>query len=390
MLHFVVYAFEVGSLSHPYFLFDILRFKKIKNFFSPRSFFGTDMDNPPQKILVIDDDISILQVMQMRLELLGYGVVTCQDPEEAISVFEQDNFSAVLTDQRMNGVKGSDLIDTIHYRDPHVPIIIMTAFGTVEDAVDSVRKGAYTYLEKPVDAKELELHIKRALEKRAMEQRLARERQTWVKVLGSLGAALVLLNSDRTVAWMNSIAQDLFGADDYSQGRPCTEIIPQGSLPCAECPVEKALSSGTVQSIEHHNQTTNKWFLVTVTPIEDLQGNIVQAAELTLDITKIKQAQDIVLKQERIKGALEMAGTAAHELNQPMQAVLGWGELLKNRLSIEDPNYHTLESICLQIEKLGVLTSKISNVTNYVTKDYPGTQRIIDLDRASAQQKDAF
>ena len=89
---------------------------------------------PPQ-ILLVDDDHNILQVMQIRLKLMGYRVVTCIDPQEALSVFEQGNFSIVLTDQRMESLRGSDLVNEIHLKDPHVPIIIMTAYGTVEDAV---------------------------------------------------------------------------------------------------------------------------------------------------------------------------------------------------------------------------------------------------------------
>ena len=341
---------------------------------------------PPQ-ILVVDDDRDILQVMQIRLRLMGYRVVACMDPHEALSFFEQGNFSLVLTDQRMEGLRGSDLIRKIHLRDPHVPIILMTAYGTVKDAVKSVRQGAYTYLEKPVDNQELELHIKRALEKGATEQRLTQERYTWERVAESMRAALLLLNSDRTVVWMNSIAQDLYKVEDFSQGQLCTEIIPQDSLPCAHCPAKVALSSGKTQSVEHHNPTTDRWLLVTAIPIQDLQGNIVQAAELALDITEIKQAQDVLLKQERLKGVFEMAGSAAHELTQPMQSILGWGELLKNRVSENDPNFRILQSICQEIEKLGDLITKISNVTRYVTRKYPGNSNIIDLDKASTVRK---
>ena len=346
------------------------------------------MDNvaSPQ-ILVVDDDHDILQVMQIRLKLMGYRVVTCRYPKDALSVFEQGNFSLVLSDQYMEGLKGSDLLREIHLRDPYVPIIIMTAYGTVEDAVESVKQGAYTYLEKPVDTQKLELHIKRALENRAMEQKLTQERCTWERAAKSMRAALLLLNSDCTVVWINSIAQDLYKIKDFPQGRRCTEIISQDCLPCAHCPAKTALSSGKIRSTEHQNQTTNRWFLVTAVPILDLQENIVQVAELALDITEIKKAQDVILEQERLKGAFEMAGSAAHELSQPMQSILGYGELLKNSVSESDPNFGILQSIYQNIEKLGDLITKISNVTRYVTMDYPGDTNIIDLDKAYTERK---
>lgn len=339
------------------------------------------------QILVVDDDRDILQLMQIRLKLMGYRVVTCMYPKDAVSVFEQGNFSLVLSDQYMEGMKGSDLLKEIHLRDPYVPIIIMTAYGTVEDAVESVKQGAYTYLEKPIDTQKLGLHIKRAMENGAMEQKLTQERCTWERAAKSMRAALLLLNSDRVVVWMNSIAQNLYKIRDFPQGRRCTEIIPQDCLPCAHCPAKAALSSGKIRSIEYQNQTTDRWFLVTAVPILDFQENIVQAVELALDITEIKQAQDVILKQERFKGAFEMAGSAAHELSQPMQSILGYGELLKNSVSENDPNFKILRSICQNIEKLGDLITKISNVTRYVTRDYPGNNNIIDLNKASTERK---
>jgi len=259
-------------------------------------------------------------------------VVTCIDPKEALSIFEQDNFSIVLTDQRMEGLRGSDLVNKIHLRNPHIPIIIMTAYGTVDDAVESVRQGAYTYLQKPVDTKELELHIKRALGDSAEEQRQTQERHTWERIVEYMKAALIVLNSDLTVAWMNSIAQSLYKIEDFSPGQLCTEVIPQGILPCARCPAKLALLSGNTQSIEHHNYKTDQWFLVTAIPIKDLKRNTLQVAELALNITEIKRVQDMRLEQEKLKGVIEMAGSAAHELSQPMQSILGWGELLRYRI----------------------------------------------------------
>jgi FixJ family two-component response regulator len=338
-------------------------------------------------ILLVDDDYNILQVMEIRLKLMGYQVVTCLDPKEALSVFEQGNFSIVLTDQRMEGLRGSDLVNEIHLRDPHVPIIIMTAYGTVDDAVESVRQGAYTYLQKPVDTKELELHIKRALGDSAEEQRLTQERHIWERIVENMKAALIVLNSDLTVAWMNSIAQSQYKIEDFSRGQLCIEVIPQGILPCASCPAKQALLSGKTQSIEHHNYKTDQWLLVTAIPIHDLQRNIIQVAELALDITEIKRAQDMLLEKEKLKGVIEMAGSAAHELSQPMQSILGWGELLRYRINENDPNFKILQSICRDIEKLGDLVTRIRNVTCHVTKNYLGNINIIDLDKASTEKK---
>jgi len=339
-----------------------------------------------ENILIVDDDRNILQVMEMRLRIMGYQVEVCDNPVEALSLFDKGSFSAVLTDQRMEGLRGIDLVKELHGRDAYLPVIVMTAYATVEDAVESVRQGAFTYLQKPVDANELLINLQKALEKRKFEQGLAREREIWIEALGSLGAGLVLLNSERDIVWINPIAQELLSPEGDCVGRSCCEVASQpGPLPCPHCPVEAALSSGRVQTVEHNDPLSRRWLLVTATPVKDHSGTNVKVVVLILDITEIKRSQELLLEQERLQGVLEMAGATAHELSQPMQAILGWGEILKNRLRKEDPNFCALDAICRQIERLAQLTSEISNVTRYVTRDYPGTTGIIDLNQASAE-----
>jgi CheY-like chemotaxis protein len=336
-----------------------------------------------QDILIVDDDLNILQVMQMRLGIMGYRVVTCDNPLEAISLFEKGNFSVALTDQRMEGLRGIELAKELQKRDPYLPVIIMTAYGTVEDAVDSVSGGAFTYLQKPVDADELGVHLQKALEKRALEESMARERETWMRVFAGLGAGLILLDVDINVVWMNPIARQMFSVSGDCRGRPCAEVVSQKHLPCDSCLARAAFSSDQIQTIEHCDSSNKRWFLLTATPVKDSEGRVIQALELILEITELKSAQEVLLEQERLKGVIEMAGAAAHELSQPMQVILGWGELLKRRLDKDAPDYRMMESICRQIEKLAELTTEIGKVTRYVKKEYPGTSGIIDINQAA-------
>jgi FixJ family two-component response regulator len=344
--------------------------------------FGETWIMAGQDILIIDDDLNILQVMQIRLGIMGYRVVTCDNPLDAISVFEKGNFSVALTDQRMKGLKGIELAKELHKKDPYLPVIIMTAYASVEDAVDSVSGGAFTYLEKPVDADELGVHLKKALEKRALDQSMARERETWMSVFAGLGAGLILLDADINIVWMNPIARQLLSVNGDCRGRPCSDVVSQEQFPCDSCLAKAAFSSDQIQTIEHFDSPNGRWFLITATPVRDSEGHVIQALELILEITELKRAQEILLEQERLKGVIEMAGAAAHELSQPMQVILGWGELLKKRLNKDAPDYRMMESICEQIEKLAQLTTEIGRVTRYVKKEYPGTSGIIDINQA--------
>ncbi|MEF3169007.1 MAG: response regulator, partial [Deltaproteobacteria bacterium] len=164
---------------------------------------------------------------------LGYAVTSCKSPREALDAFHKERFSLVLTDQRMQDMDGTRLMEELHARDPHLPVIIMTAFGKVDDAVDAVRKGAFTYLEKPVKPEELALQIKAALRHGRIEERIAKERKIWTRVIESIGAGLILVDANGAVSWISSLAQTILGIPEAGQGRPYTDLFPSGIIPAS-------------------------------------------------------------------------------------------------------------------------------------------------------------
>ena len=85
----------------------------------------------------------------------------------------------------------------------------------------------------------------------------------------------------------------------------------------------------------------------------------------------------------------ELAGTAAHELNQPLTSVMGYAELLKRRIPESDPNYRAVDIIFRESERMAEIVRKIGRITRYETKTYIGNTRIVDLDRAVVATKEA-
>ncbi|NPA95231.1 MAG: sigma-54-dependent Fis family transcriptional regulator [Thermodesulfobacteria bacterium] len=121
------------------------------------------------RILLVDDEENILEVMKIRLELLGYEVIATQDPEEALEIFsENPDIEILLTDQRMENLSGQELMSKCLEINPYLQTIIFTAFGTIEQAVEAMRAGAFSYVTKPVDHKELEVKLEQALEKTSL------------------------------------------------------------------------------------------------------------------------------------------------------------------------------------------------------------------------------
>lgn len=118
-----------------------------------------------ERILVVDDDQSILTLMKMRLEVEGYEVTASMSPEEALEKARETVFDLALLDYRLGGKSGVALMEDLLGINPEMPIIILTAYGSIEGAVEAMKRGAYGYLTKPFDFDGLLLQIRHCSEK---------------------------------------------------------------------------------------------------------------------------------------------------------------------------------------------------------------------------------
>ena len=116
------------------------------------------------RLLVVDDDESLRWVTKVQLEQSGYAVDAAPDGREALELLQQNGADLVITDLMMPGMSGLDLLKEIRSEYPDLAVIVVTAFGTVETAVEAMKAGAYDYITKPVNIDELKLIVGRALE----------------------------------------------------------------------------------------------------------------------------------------------------------------------------------------------------------------------------------
>jgi two-component system, NtrC family, response regulator GlrR len=118
---------------------------------------------PRTGILVVDDDPDLLRLMQIRLTAAGYAVTTADSAERALAQASVTRPRLLVTDLRMGGMDGMALFEAIRAENPTLPVIILTAHGTIPDAVAAVNRGVFGYLTKPFDAKALLIEVERAL-----------------------------------------------------------------------------------------------------------------------------------------------------------------------------------------------------------------------------------
>jgi two-component system response regulator GlrR len=126
------------------------------------------------KILVVDDDRNLVELIQMRLEKAGYDVVTSIHEEEAIEKAKGQLFDLAIVDLQLVNTDGISLMEDLHRIIPEMPVIILTAYGSIESAVDAIKRGAYSYLTKPFEHQDLLLQIQKAVENRRLTSEIER------------------------------------------------------------------------------------------------------------------------------------------------------------------------------------------------------------------------
>lgn len=125
-----------------------------------------------KSILLVDDEELIRRTLCRDIEEMGYGVTVFAEGEAALAALQEGYYDLVLTDLRMEGISGIDVLKGAKARSPEIGVIILTGFGDISSAIEALRSGADDYLLKPYAYEDLALRLRNCLEKQEMKKRL--------------------------------------------------------------------------------------------------------------------------------------------------------------------------------------------------------------------------
>lgn len=123
---------------------------------------------PDNKILVIDDERAIRSALRDILEYEGYAITDAQDGAEGLEIIKKDEFDLVLCDIKMPKLDGMEVLDKIMEQKPDIPVILISGHGDIETAVSAIKKGAYDFIQKPLDLNRLLVTVRNALERQSI------------------------------------------------------------------------------------------------------------------------------------------------------------------------------------------------------------------------------
>jgi len=328
------------------------------------------------RALVVDDDPNILEVLEMRLQSMGLDVALARSYRDAVSLLDGRGFDVALFDLRMEPVSGLQLMEAAHQRQPRLPVLIMTAHGTIDNAVEALREGAFDYLTKPFVPEELRGKVGRALSQR----RWTRDR-TLLKAVGeALGSSGTMERVLDTVAHATVEATEAERAMVFllEEGR----LVPMGSA---------GSGVGLIDDLARTARTviTRK----APTAVTDADGRVRLGAPLfvgggaagalvvetqveptpdDLDLLALFSSQAAVaLKNtrelERLRsGALaalgRMAAQVAHELRNPLGGLKLFADYLEQRLNdaSDTEGVQVARRISLEVDHMAELVREIT------------------------------
>ena len=224
-------------------------------------------------ILVVDDEGAIRYSVSKTLERVGYRVITASSGEEAIELMEQQDFDVVLTDIRMPGISGVDLLAMIREKTTDIVVILMTGYASLGTAVESLRLGAHDYLIKPSSSEDIRESVRRGME-RSVNLRRRRE-------------LLATIRSNVNELSTTPIVPQL---DNAIQQPPMRDMQQYNSTPSPSTPNTMQLGSLTIYPGRY--QISVEDTLIDLTPTEfDLllylaahRGRVVPCSELVREV----------------------------------------------------------------------------------------------------------
>jgi signal transduction histidine kinase len=331
-----------------------------------------------RQVLIVDDDAAILEVLEMRLATMGFDVTATGDGARALEVAASTRFDLALLDLRMEPMDGIQLMEALHARQARLPVLIMTAHGTIETAVEAVQRGAFDYLTKPFVRDELRAKIRRALAAR----RWARDRERLLSVGETLASSGVM---ERI---LDAVAQAAVETTEAERSvvfqLTNNRLIPMASAGTPP-PAWSALEAAAAAAIEKGAPITvsgTESRVIVAAPLVVQRGAAgalvietparVEATEDDLELLALFSSQAAVAirnthELERLRsGALaalgRMATQVAHELKNPLAGLRLYARHLEQRLerSGEAESAELARKISSTVDHLAGVVSEIT------------------------------
>jgi signal transduction histidine kinase len=347
------------------------------------------------RILVVDDEVGMREGCRRILAAEGYDVETADDGMAALERFRAgEGFDVVISDLKMPRMGGMDLVQALHEVDEDALLLVITAYATIDTAVDATKRGAYGYIPKPFTPDELLLHVRNGLEKRALrieakalrEERESRllevafERSKSTTILHCMTDGVLVVNREGHIVLRNAALSRIMPS---CTGQP----LPTPVENAAELPEIVSLVMEVVQAdapiIASREIVIGPCtYMVNAAPVLEPGGETLGAVAVLRDITALK-------KLEIAKSMF--VSMVAHELKSPLATIESSLNIVLSGIAGEDPerDRQMIQRALLRSRTLRTLVSDLLNLTAIETGNFSLKRQHADLSTIVTEVVDA-
>ncbi len=344
-----------------------------------------------EKILIVDDEADIALILKLQLEDAGYSTTRGRDGFEALKLLDGEDFSLVLLDIKMPGMDGIQVLEKLQKTYPDMAVIMMTAHGSEDIAVETMKKGALDYIAKPFSSEDLLKKVERTLElnrtrqeNKKLQRQLEEERKKMEAILQGMADLLIAVDRDGMIMTLNRKAETVLGVSSVScTGTPVESLlrtdIPQNDLPCRVVLRDRTPCLDVTYQLEVKRGTIP--VLSSATPLLDSNGDLIGCVEIMRDISTLK-----ALEQEKE----DFVSMLTHDLKTPLTAVVGGIDLIREgrlgKINTEQKDYleSATESCAEMVEMIDTLLDVYRFEANKMVLTFTREDPRIVIQRAMA------
>jgi len=339
------------------------------------------------RVLIVDDELGMREGISRLLQNRGFETATAEDGQAALARLHELEYPIVLVDLKMPGMDGFEFLDRIRESDRKTICIIVSAFATIESAVQTTKMGAFDFVVKPFTPDDLMLVVNRAIEKWKLSRETARlrserdahllqlatEKSRLRTIMQSMADGLLVVNIDGQVVLGNAAACRLLGcAEGSCESAPVSELISNRDI-CGE--IQRLLQARDDTQLflewepeEMEADEAPAALRVTLAPIRDEAERFLGVVVLLSDISEAKE-------YERMK--TRFISMVAHEIRSPIGAVESYLNLFEEGVGLENPQrVREIARRCL--DRTSALLALVEDLLEITRRDVPSRKKKIE------------
>lgn len=324
---------------------------------------------PQYRVLIAEDDAFMRKSIADYLTGCGYEVHEAEDGSVAMRLLHELKPDILLSDLRMPGIDGIELIRQSLSEPEPVPVIIISGMGTIQDAVEALRIGAFDYIIKPIhDMAIIQYSVKKAIrhaelmkverrsrmeleeivhqrtqelllqnrqleeemdKRRVQEELVLHAKQQWERTVDAMPEMIAIIDKNHRILRMNRPMRERFGRS-YTEimEKPCFFWMHCREKPHERCPHDQTVADGLPHKEVFYEEHLDSYLEVTTIPYTDADGSLIGSVHIARDITEQKKAekqkeklQAQLLHAQKLESVGQLAAGIAHEINTPTQFI---------------------------------------------------------------------